>query len=295
MLRYAMTFSLLLAGSVTAAVPASSPASATAAAQSAPAYRTHFEGGDPIGDYYTAMALRFGIAIVQPNPTKAFIIKGFDLPDKFDDALAQGQAALAPQGLTLRQSVTGKMIVLRVMTTEQARLADLQESPVTSGVEVQKIDVTRPERFVTHLLPVNPTANVDALKRLAAQIKDVKVDAAGSADTGLTLIISGPARGVQETAEAILKVEKPANSKVIVKTMQLQNVNAEELAKSINANAVAQSLSLKAVSDRRTNSIIITGPEDQVLDSLLNIIAMEGSRTRTLPEPATQPATAPAQ
>jgi hypothetical protein len=295
MLRYALPLALLLAVPAAAAVPAVSPASAPATAQSAPAYRTHFEGGDPIGDYYTAMALRFGIAIVQPNPTKAFIIKSFDLPDKFDDALAHGQAALAPQGLTLRQSVTGKMIVLRVMTTEQARVADLQESPVTSGLEIQKIDVSRPDRFVTHLLPVNPTANIDALKRLASQIKDVKADAAGSADTGLTLIISGPARGVQEAAEAILKVEKPANSKIIVKTMQLQNVNAEELAKSLNASAVAQSWTLKAVADRRTNSIIITGPEDQVLDSLLNVISMEGSRVRTLTEPATQPATAPAQ
>ncbi len=288
----AVTASAAAAPTATAAAPATT-------SQSAPAFHTHFDGGDPISDYFKAMALRFGVAIVQPGPIKAFIVKPFDLPSKLEEAIALGQAALAPQGLTLRQTVSDNIIVLSVMTTEQARQADLQESPVSSGLELEKIDISRPDRIVTHLLPVSHPETAAALQRIAVQTKDVKADIAGTPETGITLILTGPAKGVQEAATNILKIDTPDTTKTVARTLQLHNINAEELATSLNATFVHQEGSLKAVADRRTNSIVITGPEDKVLDAMVQDIGMEASHRRGTPLPppsaAPQPASQPGQ
>ncbi|HVT82753.1 MAG TPA: secretin N-terminal domain-containing protein [Phycisphaerae bacterium] len=278
------------------AIAQTAPTSAPAATASQPAFRTHFEGGDPIGDFYTALALRFGVAVVQPKPAKAFIIKAFDLPNKLEDAVALGQAALAPQGLTLHKSVSGNMIVLTVITTEEARQADMQSSPVSSGINLEAIDISKPDRFVTHLLPVSHVEMAPSLQRIARQNKGVEADVAGSAETGMTLILTGPAKAVQDAAAAIIKADKPDSSKIITKTVQLRGGNAEALAATLNSTFASQNTPVKAVADRRTNMLILTGPEDKVLDALVGVVGMEASRG-TIPDlgAQTEPATAPAK
>ena len=50
------------------------------------------------------------------------------------------------------------------------------ESPVTSGTDATKIDVSNADRQVTHMLPVTHADFLDNLKRAAAQDKEVSAD-----------------------------------------------------------------------------------------------------------------------
>jgi hypothetical protein len=95
---------------------------------------------------------------------------------------------------------------------------------------------------------------------------------------------------VQDAAANVLKADKADSAAVVARTLQLHNLNALELATSLNAGFASQATPLKAVADRRTNSIIVTGPEDKVLDVMINVIGMESSRGRVVPANDSPPA-----
>ena len=146
------------------------------------------------------------------------------------------------------------MIILTVITTEEAHQADVQNSPVSSGINLEVIDISKPDRLVTHLLPVSHIDMVTTLQHMATQNKGVEATVAGSADTGMTLILTGPAKGVQDAAASIVKADKPDSSKTVTKTIQLRGANAESIAASLNSTFASQNAPAKAVADRRTNS-----------------------------------------
>ena len=59
---------------------------------------------------------------------------------------------------------------------------------------------------------------------------------------------------------------------------------------------------MKAVADRRTNSIVVTGPEDRVVEVMVGLVSQDAKKGRILPPrtapaplpPGTLPGTAPA-
>ncbi len=112
----------------TAAATMQSGAAALAGAQTAAAYRTKFEKGDPLSDFFNALSRRFGVVvIVQPEAAKATAPAAMELPDKLNDAIAAGQEALDGQGMVLSESIDGDMRVLHVALKDATTQADDKE------------------------------------------------------------------------------------------------------------------------------------------------------------------------
>jgi hypothetical protein len=272
--------------------PAAAPRAA-ADTRPEPAPPARFENGEPMDGFFTALAVRYGVMVLQPKPVQAYILKSFDMPDKLEEALALARQTLEPQGFSILQSVVEKRLVIRIVTTREAKLAELAESPVSFGPEGEKIDVSKPDRPVTHLLPINHPDMLEALRRTALQDPEVSVEATGGTAIGVNLIFTGPALKVQRAVETVAKLDKPVGGPIVARTLALQHLNAETTANSLNTLFTGDTAPLKAVVDRRTNSIIVTGPEERVVDIMVTLVGQDAKQGPILPPPPPVPAITP--
>ena len=305
MKRWTMTMAwawALAAAASFAAAPPAAPAADQAPVQdkTQPAIRTQFENGEPIDDFFTALAVRYGVMVVQAQPVKAYILRSFELPATLPEAMAIARQTLEPQGFSILQSLADKRLIIRIVTTKEAKKAELAESPVSYGTEGEKIDISDPQRPITHLLPINHTDMIDSLRRTAMQDPEVSAEIAGGTAIGANLILTGPALKVQRAVETVAKLDKPVGGPVVARTLTLQHIDAESTANALNAGFARDAAPLKAVVDLRTNSIVISGPEDQVLEIMVTLVVQDAKRgpilrPRTMPAltqpalPATQP------
>ncbi|HEY4329618.1 MAG TPA: hypothetical protein VGN88_07770, partial [Phycisphaerae bacterium] len=257
---------------------------------SMPAIRTKFENGDSVNDLFTALSLRFNVIVVQVKPAKAFILKNFELPEKLDDAVALARQNLEPQGYGMVESVNAGQVILRVVSAKDAKAAELSDSPVTYGTATEKIDTSKPERQVTHLLPITHPEMIDKLHRIAVEDNEVSAEVMGNSAVGLSLVFTGPAKKVQHAVDAVIKVDEPDTWKLVARMMTLKHFDAEETADRLNRSFATDPAPMKAVADKRTNSIVITGPEDRVMNVMVDLIGLETTQGPMLPKP---PATVP--
>ncbi len=281
----AAALALALAAGLGAA-PAT-PASPPPATETRPAPAEHlkFENGDPIAGYFTALAARFGVMIVQSQAVDAYLLRPCELPDKLEDALAIARQTLEPQGFSVLQSVVDKRLIVRVLPTKEAKKLELAESPVSFGTEGEKIDISKPDRLVTHLFPVAHVDMLDTLRRAAIQDREVGAEVAGGGQIGVNLILTGPALKVQHAVEALAKLDQPTGSPIIARTLQLQHTDAQATAAALNDSFARDTAPLKATADSRTNSLILTGPEDRVLAIMVTLIGQDARRGPLLPRP----------
>ena len=289
---------LLMGGALRAAAP--SPQTAPAAlpstipAAAAPASQPILQAGDSVSTLLNAMSARFSVIVVMREPVKALLVKSAPLPDKLDEAMALAQETLEPQGYGIIRTVSSAPdphIVLRIAPLKEAKQAALEQGPVTAGADPAAIDVTNPDQPVTHLLPIHHAELLDALHRSAAQDKDVTVSQLGTAATGFTFIVQGPAAKVKKAVQAVVAVDRAVDDKPIARMITLRHLNATESANTLN-QSFAPGSGLTAVADRRTNSVIVTGPEPLVIQAMMTLGSMDISRT-TQPSPG-MPDTAPA-
>jgi hypothetical protein len=276
---------------------ASAPALPSPETRPEPPIRTHFENGDPINDLFTALSVRFGILVIQPQDIKAFILQDFDLPAKAQDAIARTRQTLEPQGYSILQSVTGKNLVIRVVTTAQAKKARLTESPVSFGPQAENVDISDPARLLTHMMPLNHPGLAEALRRAASEDKDVSVEIAGGNQLGTCLLLLGPALKVQQAVEKVSKIDRFEEGPSVVRILTLKNLDAPALAISLNQSFARENSPVKAAADARTNSLILSGPENRVLDVMVPIVSQEARAAGGIGQPPPPrlppPATAP--
>ena len=276
----AMAVILLAARMAVADVPATAPAA-----------REAFNGGEPVSALIGAIADKFGVMVVSRQEVKAFVLKPVAMPANLDQAMTLLQDTLEPQGYGIIRKVTAPPdphILINIVTAKEAKAAALQESPVSSGIEPANIDVSDPSKLITHLLPIAHAALIASLDRTAAEDKEVTVSEIGSAAAGYTLIISGPAAKVKKAVTAVVGVDKPAESAVTMRMLTMKNGNAMAMAESLN-QSFAPNSGMRAVADRRTNTIVVTGPEAGVLNAMVRVIAVDAG-----PRQPDAAATAPA-
>ena len=232
--------------------------------------------GQPIGDMMNPIALKFGAILVMPK-TSAVVLKAGELPKTLEEAVAAARDNLEPQGLGLIESVTSKpdpRVVLRVTPLKEAKDAEEQAGPVTSG-DPSAINAKDPTQEVTHLLTVNQRDQLETLEHKAREVPDVDVDVVNSADGGQTLIFRGAAAKVKEAATAVAAMDKPTDTTPAVRQLKLTHLDAEGAAARLNADFGNGRSQIRAVADRRTNMVIVSGPENQVIDAMVTLVEMD--------------------
>jgi len=121
-----------------------------------------------------------------------------------------------------------------------------------------------------------------------------------------TVVVTGDPGPVKAALEMAAKLDAEAGGKSSVEYVQLKSADAGDAARLINAMftpAASQpktsAARLYADSDKRTNTVIVTGPEEQVKQAMnmLKEIELIGAKAATQPgtRPATVPATKPAE
>jgi hypothetical protein len=278
-------------GGAAAAPPAAAPASRAAEVAAEQnhleaATQTHFENGEAMGGFFTALAVRFGVMVIQPDSLKVYILQSFDLPAKLGDALVVARQTLEPQGYSLVQKVSDGRLILRIVPTAEAKKILLEESPLSFGTQGEAIDVSDPTRPVAHIFPIAHADMADALKRQAGLDPDVSVEPMGGGAIGSHLILRGPASKVQRAVENLAKLDKPTEAPRVVRTLTLQHLSAETTADALNEVFSHEAAPMKAAADRRTNSLVVTGPEDRVLEVMVNVVSQEAKQGRLLSPPA---------
>jgi len=278
----------LLTHHVRAADPVE-PATSTPATTPARTPREKFSADDPIDALLSEIAFRYDAVIVKAKSTDALMLKDVEMPATLDGSLKLAQSVLEPQGLGLiRTTSASGNLILKLTTSKEAKEVAQAQGPVTSGSDPTRIDVTKPDVQVTHLMVVNHNDMVDSLRHTAMSQKGVEVNLAGTARTGYTMIFTGPALGVQRALTEVVKLDDIPKVKTATKVVTLHNISAAESAFNLNAGFARDGLGLHAEADRRTNSVIITGPEDLVPQAVINLIGMDGY-TGVRPVPAAPP------
>jgi hypothetical protein len=294
MLRAAQVIlsALFLAAAVSSASADDAPATAPSTSPSSDQPHTprdKLSANDPIDALLTEIAVRYDAVILKARPADAVMLRDADMPATLDESLKLAQSVLEPQGLGLIRSTSASGgLVLKLTTSKEAKEAAQADGPVTSGWDPSKIDVTKPNLQITHLMIVHHNDMVDSLRRTAMQQKGVDVNIAGTARTGYTLIFTGPALGVQRALTEVAKLDDIPTVKTATKVVTLRNISAVEGAFNLNAGFSRDGLGLHAEADRRTNSVIITGPDDLVPQAVTNLIGMDGYtgvRPNTPPDP----------
>jgi len=259
--------------------------------------------GQPVGEMMSAIAVKFGAILVMPK-TSAVVLKAGELPKTLEDAVGAARDNLEPQGLGLIESVTGKpdpRVVLRVTPLKEAKDAEEQVGPVTSGADASAISVKNPSQQVTHLMPVNHADMLETLEHKAREDPSVDVDVVNSAQGSQTLIFRGPAAKVKLAVTAVSALDKPEDLTPAVRQLKLSHLDAVGAAATLNADFGRSGRSqLRAVADRRTNMVIISGPEDQVVDAMVTLVEMDlgtqvGAKADVGQAPATGTGASPGQ
>jgi hypothetical protein len=281
---------LILAASLAAAAAPQSP---PPEAQTAPAIHTHYTNGDPINDFLTALSVRFGIVVIQPPELRAFILQDFDLPPAAQDALVLARRALEPQGFSFIQSMSNKNLVIRIVTTAEAKKARLAQSPISFGNQGETVDISDPTRSITHMMPINHADMVDAFRRNATEDKEVTAEIAGGSQLGTCLIMMGPALKIQQAVEKVAKLDRLDGGPAVVRVLTLKNLDAQNLANALTQSFIRENTPVKVVADGRSNSIILSGPEDKVLEVMIGLVTQEARAGRTAPDRSPAPTIPP--
>jgi hypothetical protein len=286
--RTVVALGCLMAGTALAGAPGV-PAAAPAEPAATQPTRTKFENGEPINDYFTSLAVKFGVMVVQGKPVDAYMLRDLEMPEKLEDALKVMRQTLEPQGYSVLQSLSNKRLVLRVLPSTDARKFELSQSPVTFGTAGEAIDVSDPERQVTHVLPISHVDMLETLQRTSTQDREVSAEVAGGGTIGVDLILTGPALKVQRAVEAVAKLDKTMGGAIIARTLTLKYLDAQATADALNAGFSRDPAPMKAVVDARTNSIVITGPEELVMEVMVALIGQEAKRGPVVPRPNVEP------
>jgi type II secretory pathway component GspD/PulD (secretin) len=284
---------LILTASLAAAPApeATSPEAQTAPAL--PAIRTHFANGDPINDFLTALSVRYGILVIQPQDLRAFILQDFDLPSTAQDTLTLARQTLEPQGYSFVQSMSNKNLVIRIMTTAEAKKARLAQSPVSFGNQGETVDISDPTRPITHMMPINRADMADALRRNAAEDKEVTAEITGGNQLGTCLIIMGPALKVQQAVEKVAKLDRLEGGPAVVRVLTLHNLDAQSLATALTQSFLRENTPVKVAADARSNSVVLSGPEDKVLEVMVGLVLQETRAGRGTSDASPTPAIPP--
>lgn len=240
--------------------------------------RDKWEVGDPASGMLSAIAGRFGVILIAPK-FNAVVLKAGELPKTLDDAVSMARDNLEPQGWGIVQTLSGKpdpRVILRVEPLKQAQDAQVESGPVTSGDDAGVIDIKHPGQPVTHLLKVNHAELLNRLQQTATQDPDVSVDLVGSAPGGYTLIFSGPAAKVKKAVQSVAAIDQVADETPAVRAMKLTHLDAVATALNLNADFQRQGKAgMRAVADRRTNTLIVSGPEDDVVSTMVTLLTMD--------------------
>jgi hypothetical protein len=247
------------------------------------AIRTHFENGEPIGDFLTALAVRFGMMVIQSKPTDAYILRSFDLPPTVGEALAVARQTLEPQGYSIVQKVSDQRLVIRIVPTSEFKKIQLSETPVSFGTQGEAVDISDPSRLVTHFFPITHADLTATLRRSVTQDADVSAEIMGGNAIATNLVLTGPALKVQRAVEILAKLDGKTEQPLVARTLALQHLDAQSMAEALNEVFAHDPAPMKAVADRRTNSIVVTGPEDRVLEVMVGLVSQEAKRGRVLP------------
>jgi hypothetical protein len=243
------------------------------------ALQTQFESGDPIGTLFTAMAMRFHVIVVEMTPAKAYLLKDFTLTNNLEDALAVVTQALEAQGYGLIKSGGANGIILRVGSAKQIKSIQQTEGPVSYGRDPDKIDVSQPRRQITQIMPIENSAIVETLRRNASSDSDVTAEVMGGADSGMSLMIIGPAAKVQAAMVNVAKLDAEAKKPgPIAYTLALKRLSAVETAQRLNETFARETVQMKALAEPHTNALVITGPENRVMAVVVEILASEMAR-----------------
>jgi len=271
--------------------PATAPAEAGRAGPAATA-PARFAKGDSINVLLGAIAARYGVIVVQAKPVDAQILSAGELPGTMDAAIDLAQQLLEQQGYGIIRKVTAKPnphVLLRIVTAQEAKRALVEESPVTSGTDAQKIDVSEPGRQVTHLLPVSHAEVINNLQRAATQDKDVSADVLGTEAQGLTLVFTGPAEKVKKAVAAVAALDKGSDREVVVRTIQLKNQDAVAAANSLNGTyggaKLGEGAPFRAIAEPRTNTVVISGSAVEVVEALSLLARTDAAAGPKVPGP----------
>lgn len=270
--------------------PTSAPATGAATVPAATikietAIRTHYENGDPMGDFFTALAVRFGVVIIQPPALDVYILRSFDMPAKVGDALTIARETLEPQGYSIVQKISDGRVIAHIVSVKEAKKILLSESPLSFGTQGEAVDVSDPTRLVTHLFPIAHAEVAESLRRSAKLDPDVSAEITGGGEIGANLILTGPALNVQRAVETLAKLDKPTEATMVARTVTLQHLDAQSAADALNGAFAQDATPMKAVADRRTNSIVVTGPEDRVVEVMVALVSQDAKQGRVLPPP----------
>jgi len=126
---------------------------------------------------------------------------------------------------------------------------------------------------------------LDTLKRSATQDPAITAEVAGGHEIGAALVLMGPALKVQRTVELLARLDQPDTAKIVARTLQLQHIDAQASADALNQGFAQGDAPMKAVVDKRTNSIVVTGPEDQVMQIMVTLIGEDAKHGPILPRP----------
>jgi hypothetical protein len=283
-----------LAGTPATPVP---PVAATATTPAATggikietAVRTHYENGDPLADFFTALAVRYGVVVIQPDKLDVYVLRSFDLPAKVGDALKIAKETLEPQGYSIIQKISDGRVIVRILPVKEAKRILVTESPLSFGTQGEAVDTLDPTRLVTHVFPIANADQAEALRRTAAKDPDVSANLMEGGSIGASLLLTGPALKVQRTVETLAKLDRAVEGPLVARTVALQHLDAQSTADALNNVFAHDPAPMKAVADRRTNSIVVTGPEDRVVEVMVGLVTQDAKQGRVLPPPRTLPA-----
>lgn len=238
--------------------------------------RTALRPGEqlPAEDLLAELAFRTGIIIVKADSLPGEVTITQDLPPEPEKAVSAVNEMLAPLGYRAIhvKNTTSAHLVLRILSFADARKEELQTGPVTMGNDPRKIDIAQRDRMVTHILPMNNSEMLAAARNAAAEQKDVEVTAAGNRRDGYRIILTGPALSVRRAVETVVAIDPPpAAAPGMFRSIQLTHLDAEGSAAVLNGPYGRDSNGnqvIRAIADKRTNSLIISGPDLEVMQAI---------------------------
>jgi hypothetical protein len=244
-----------------------------------------------------ALAEKTGIIIVKSDSIPGDVVITRELPDDPQKAIDALNEMLAPAGYKGVPSLAGSngtpskshRIVVRIQSTGEARTQELQTGPVTFGSDPRKIDISDRNRMVTHIAPVTHPNLLNNAKRAAADVSDVTITVTGTPETGMQLILTGPALSVKKSLENAIAVDPPPAQNQLVRSIRLRNLDAEGSAATVNTTYgvdAAGNQVLNAVADKRSNTLILSGTDIAVLQAMQMLERLDAvpSGPQKLPE-----------
>jgi hypothetical protein len=255
-----------------------------------------------IEELLAEFAERTGIIVAKADTIPGEVTVTSAIPADAEKGVAALNEMLAPAGYRAvhAKNITSTKLSVRILNDADARKEELQNGPVTLGGDPRTIDVRERNRMITHILPINNPELLEAVRRLAAESKDVAVTVAGTPREGYRLILAGPAlavRGIVERAVTIDPAPAAAVGPAMVRSIQLKRLEALGSAAVLNGqyghDAQGKEV-LRAVADPRTNSIIVSGQDVEVFRAIQMLQRLDADAASATEAPVAPPAAVPA-